>query len=416
MKSDGSTGRGAMLLTGAMFGASLGNYGVNLALGRWLAPAEFADVALFVAILLVLTAFSIGIQLVTSKAVTGSTSNTRRKVGVLARGSLVGGLIVGGLIATASPVLATYFRTSSALPFVFLGIAMPFYALQSVGRGTLQGRGKFGPLAMSFIVEAVVRALVTTGALALGLGATGAILGFGTSFVCVCVMLRTSIPLRARPLGGSRRSFLSSVARITRPVSVLLFAQVVINNEDVLFAKRALSQVDAGRYGSIALVGRGVFFISWAVATAMFPAVSERSNTGAGTTRLLTNSILAVAGIGSAAVAGSLVFGDLALTSIFGPSYANLGSPLALYALTATMFAIANLLATYHLALGNGVPSLLLLLGAGLQTLLLASRHSTIQEIVQMQAIVMVSVLAGVFAQHLTPSNTRSLSPEIALP
>jgi O-antigen/teichoic acid export membrane protein len=416
MKSNGSTGRGAMLLTGAMFGASLGNYGVNLALGRWLAPAEFANVALFVAILLVLTAFSIGIQLVTSKVVTGSASNTRRKVGVVARGSLIGGLVVGGFLAAASPILASYFRTGSALPFVVLGIAMPFYALQSVGRGTLQGRSKFGPLAASFVVEAIVRAVVTTGALAAGLGATGAILGFGASFVCVCVVVRTSIPLRALPLGGSRRSFLSSLARVARPVSVLLLTQVVINNEDVLFAKRALSQVDAGRYGSIALVGRGVFFISWAVATAMFPAVSERSNTGDGTARLLTNSILAVVGIGSAAVVGSLTLGDLALTSIFGSSYANLGSSLALYALAATMFAIANLLATYHLALGNGVPSLLLLLGAGLQTLLLASHHSTIHEIVQMQAIVMVSVLAGVFAQHLTPSSKRSFSPEIALP
>jgi O-antigen/teichoic acid export membrane protein len=414
MKSN-ATSRGAMLLTGAMFGASLGNYGVNLALGRWLAPAEFADVALFVAIVLVLTAFSIGIQLVTSKVVTDSTSNTRRKVGVLARGSLLGGVFVGGLIAAASPFLASFFRTRSVVPFVVLGVSMPFYALQSVGRGALQGRSKFGQLATSFIVEAVVRAVVTTGSLLLGFGATGAMLGFAASFVCVSVMVRTSIPLRARALGESRQAFLDAAKKIARPVSVLLVAQVIINNEDVLFAKRALSQLDAGRYGSIALVGRGVFFISWAVATAMFPAVSARSQDPGKTTRLLTNSMLAVAGIGATAVVGSLVFGNLALTTIFGSSYANLGSSLALYALTATLFAIANLLATYHLALGNGVPSLLLLLGAGLQTLLLATHHATIHEIVQMQAIVMVSVMAGVFAQHLTPSNTRSFSPEIAL-
>jgi O-antigen/teichoic acid export membrane protein len=407
-----------MLLTGAMLVASLGNYGVNLALGRWLSPSDFADVSLLVALLLVLTVFSIGIQLVTSKVVTESTTNTRRKVGVLARGALIGGLVCGALVAVGSPALASFFRTESAWPFLVLGAGLPFYALQSVGRGTLQGRKKFGELALSFIVEAGVRALITTVLLAAGFGVTGAMAGFGVSFVFVCFLVRKSIPLLARSLGSARRDFVSTVHRIVRPVSVLLLAQVIINNEDVLFAKRALSSVDAGRYGSLALVGRGVFFISWAVATAMFPTVSDNRNTPARTARLLTQSISAVAAIGFASVVGSLLLGDTFLTSIFGPEYANLGGSLALYALTATMFAIANLLATYHLALSNGVPALLLLAGAALQTFLLSVRHSTIHEIVQMQAIVMVSVMAGIFAQHLTPttrSHQRSLSPEIVL-
>ena len=60
--------RGGVMLAGAMAVANAGNYVVNVGLGRWLSPAEFADANLMVTVFLLVTAFAIGLQFVAAKA------------------------------------------------------------------------------------------------------------------------------------------------------------------------------------------------------------------------------------------------------------------------------------------------------------------------------------------------------------
>ena len=60
---------GGSLLALAMMVANGGNYGLNLFLGRWLAPAQFADANLMVTIMFVMMALAVALQITTARAV-----------------------------------------------------------------------------------------------------------------------------------------------------------------------------------------------------------------------------------------------------------------------------------------------------------------------------------------------------------
>ncbi len=401
--------RGATILTLATIGANLGNYIVNVMLGRWLTPEEFSDATLMVTLMLAATALAVSLQLVAAKTITGGTS---RVAGWLTSRALIIGSVLGAALVGGSPVLASFFNTESAVPFAILGIGMPFYAMQSVGRGVLQGRMQFGPLAATFVVEVVVRAVLSVALVSLGFGVAGATVGLTLSFFATWAYVSSAAGFVRSGIAEPDRTRIIAAAR---PVALLLVAQVVINNEDVFFSKRYLEPTVAGRYGAVALIGRGVFFAAWAVATAVFPVAAARTEKVGRTDRLLMTALAAVVGIGAVATLGAQFLGDTLLGRVFGPEYAGLSRPLAAYALSTTCFAVANLFATYHLSLGNNRPSVLLLGGALLQTVSLFVSHGDIDSVVRAQLYSMTVLAVGVVCHHFfAPAPTQQPRRRVA--
>jgi O-antigen/teichoic acid export membrane protein len=389
----GTAARGATILTLATLGANLGNYAVNVMLGRWLTAEAFSDATLMVTLMLAATALAVSLQLVAAKTTT--TGGAGLAGWLTARASLVGAGL-GIVLAVGSPILSSFFNTSSAVPFVVLGIGMPFYVMQSVGRGVLQGRLEFGRLAATFVVEVVVRATLSICLVDLGFGVVGATMGLTASFIGTWAYVSYACGYSWSPISERARASVFSAAR---PVALLLVAQVVINNEDVFFSKRYLEPAVAGRYGAVALIGRGVFFAAWAVATAVFPVAAARTETVGRADRLLMAALGAVLAIGLTATVGAALFGNVALGRVFGEEYEGLAGPLSAYALATTCFAVANLFATYHLSLGNNQASLILLGGAVVQTIALLVSHDGIGAVVNAQ-LVSMALLATVVVGH----------------
>lgn len=428
-ESDGSDADGRALAAGgaalgiAMLIANAGNYLLNVVLGRWLTPAEFADANLMVTIMLLVTALAISLQLVAARfaginAVNGRSAATAalsRRLVTMAR--LAGGALAIGLIAGA-PWWSDFFNSASALPFAVLGIGMPFYLAQAVGRGVLQGLLRFRPLALTFVVEMLVRVALGIGLVAAGLGVLGATIGLTASFVATWAhvqllvgRLRSEGELAIEPgivptMSVEDRRALTAYAG---PVGLLLLGQIMINNGDVLVAKRFLDPEAAGVYAAVALVGRAVFFLSWSVATTLFPAAAQRQERGEQTDGLLYGGLAIVALMGVGFVGGAYVLGDLVLGRVFGPEFGDVSGPLALYALATSMFAMANLIVSHHLSMGRIREALVLLAGAAFQSLLLVLGRGSTDELITMQVIAMAVLLASVVGSHLTHSATQSV-------
>jgi len=199
---------------------------------------------------------------------------------------------------------------------------------------------------------------------------------------------------------GSERAGVRAYAAF---VSVLLVGQMVINNSDVLIAKASLAPFDAGLYSAVALIGRAVFFLSWSVATVVFPVVALRHAKGESGHRVLAGGIVAVLGIGSACVVGALLFGGPVLGVVLGPDYSGLSGSLAVYALATTLFAVASLIASQHLATGRIRESWVVLAGAGLQIVLLLLWHNSIAQLIGAQLVAMSFVLTAVVISHFAP-------------
>jgi len=396
---------GGSVLAVAMFAANGGNYLLNVVLGRWLDPPEFADANLMVTLMLLVTAIAVSLQLIAARfaginAVSGDDSQTRALAHSLERWAAGAGLILGLVLALGAPMWASFFNSASAWPFVILGIGMPAYLVQAVGRGVLQGRLEFGPLAGTFVKEMLVRLILGVVLVWIGLGVIGATIALTASFIATWLAVRVALKWETdEPV--ARAPISRDVISYAGPVAVLLLGQIIINNGDVLISKQGLEPTRAGVYAAVALVGRAVFFLSWSVATTLFPAAAQREEAGEKSNGLLHGGLAAVAILGVCAVVGARLLGGTVLGRVFGEEYADVSQQLALYALATAVFAMANLIVSHYLALGELREALIMLAGAVVQTVLLLAADRNIDALITAQVIAMSILFVAVLSSHV---------------
>jgi O-antigen/teichoic acid export membrane protein len=389
-----------MLAVASVF-ASGGNYAVNIFTARWLSPAEFSDANLMVTIMLTVTSVAMGLQLVAAHVVSHdepvASYAASRHVRTLRWWAWGLGIALAATLSSGSVLWSTVFNTASAVPFLILGIGMPFYFAQAVSRGVLQGRLHFAPLAWSFVIEMIARVGVVVALVAMGAGVEGATVGLTASFIATWIFVSVFAGSGAQNTGGAGMSSVD-IKKYSGFVAVLLIGQMIANNSDVFAAKIFLEPADAGVYSSVALIGRAVFFVSWSVATVVFPAVARRAHLGGGRT-LLLGGIVAVLAMGLLCSIAALLLGGPSMEVLFGPEYVDLGVPLASYAAMTTVWAIANLTATSRLSLGKNDASWIILGGGFLQVALLMVMNDDVLNLVAAQSIAGGAVIVALLTR-----------------
>jgi O-antigen/teichoic acid export membrane protein len=265
-------------------------------------------------------------------------------------------------------------------------------------------------MAVTYLVEMGVR---------LGLGTSLVLLGFGVDGATAALSLSLVAAWGTVALVGRQRAGrsaagvadMSGVRTYAAFVSVLLIGQIFINNGDVLISKIFLPPYDAGLYSAVALVGRAVFFLSWSVAIVVFPVVARRHAKGQAKQHILTGGVLAVLGMGAVCAVGALFLGGPVLGIVLGPAYADLSVQLAVYAAATTMFAVANLIASHHLATHRIRESWVVLAGAGIQTTLLLVWHQSMAQLIAAQCVAMSLLLIAVTISHFLPTREAVAVP-----
>ena len=270
---------GAAILTVTMLGVSAANYALNLVLARFLSPAEFGDANLAVNVVLIAAAAAATLQLLSARS--GAIDDpvaiaVRRRLTRWARG--LGGAAAAALVLGSS-VLAHTFSASTPLLFVVIGIGLPVYLAQAVMRGALQGDLRLGRLAISYAVEAVTRVGIALVMLALGFGVIGAAVAISVSFVASALVVRHRVATATHGERDTKSAAPPATAAVSVAATVLLVGQVVIANGDVVLAKALMSPEAAGGYAAAAVIGRGLFFLSWAVVHSTFPVIARAENT-----------------------------------------------------------------------------------------------------------------------------------------
>jgi O-antigen/teichoic acid export membrane protein len=147
------------------------------------------------------------------------------------------------------------------------------------------------------------------------------------------------------------------------------------------------------------LIGRIVFFATWSVVMVLLPSVAQRQEQGLPHRHLLWLS-LGLVGAASVAVVGACFFGgEWVLQILFGEQYLGVAPLLWLYALATTLFALANVFITYDLSLGRHGGSYVALLAGCVQIAALLLFHATLAQVVGIQIIVMLGLVAVLGAQ-----------------
>ena len=401
---------GTLILTATMLGVSAANYLLNLVLARFLSPAEFGDANLAVNLVLAAAAAAATLQLLSARSGAVDDPAAIRARRILMRWAwAVGGLAGAGLVVGSS-VLAETFTTSTPVLFIVIGVGLPVYLAQAVMRGSLQGDLRLGRLAGSYAAEAATRVALAILMLALGLGVIGASIAISLSFVASAAVARhrvaSAAPRPAAPEAGERKPA-GGLAAMSMAATVLLVGQVVIANGDVIAAKAVMGPAEAGTYAAAAVIGRGLYFLSWSIVHSTFPVVA-RAESDRLRRKASMRALAMVATVCAAGIAGLWMLGEQVAPLLLGDGYAEAVEILVPYAVATALFAVANLFATLDLAVGRWRSPAALLVGAALQALLLVTFGANPMSMAIAQVVAMAATVLLVAAADLCDNRTES--------
>lgn len=372
-----------------------GNYLYNLILGRVLGPAEFADAAVLITFLLVLSFVAMTFQLVTAKfSVVFENETFTNFISKIYKNATIVGLGLGALIIVFANQLQAVFNTSSSSMFTIFGIGVPLYFLMSVNRGVFQGKKEFKSLSITYQAEMLSRLVITLALIFLFdiqssvVIAIGILISFGfglVPFKFKNLNFKKSIAIEA-----SQSKQVKSFFIIT---AFYELTQIIINNSDILLVKHYFDAYDAGLYASLALIGRIVYFVAWMFVMLLLPTVVQLKKEGKATAPILFKYVGYISAIATAIVIGCALFPETAITMLFGDSYLEMAPLLWKYALATGLFAISNIFAYYYLSLDKFIPVVISGIFGMLQMVLVIFFHDSLEQVVHMQIIAMVLLL-----------------------
>jgi O-antigen/teichoic acid export membrane protein len=401
----------SMLNSGALLFASMtivnaGNYLFNLVLGRWLGPAAFADLSLIITLFLMVTLITATLQTISAKfAAMYSADGDSERVDALrrslGRGAWLFGIALFGALALGAPIWQAFFHSASAWPFVMLGVGLPFYFALGVDRGVLQGRMRFGGLALSYQAEMWVRLVAAMSLVALGWATYGAVAGLTLSLVATWwVGHRLAGPAaKSRPAAGLDAPERRKIVAFAGPVIAALIGQVLINNSDIIIVKHFFDAEPAGHYAALSLIGRIVFFATASVVAMMFPIVAQKQQRGESHRHLLWLALGLVAAVSAGVFAATLLVPELLVRVLFGAAYLPIAPLLWLYAVATMLYALANVVINYRLSAGEGGGSTLAIVAGAAQVAGLWLFHGSLREVVLVQIVLMVGLFVALLGQ-----------------
>lgn len=372
-----------------------GNYLYNLILGRVLGPAQFADAAVLITFLLVLSFVAMTFQLVTAKfSVVFENETFSNFIAKIYKHATIVGLGFGALIIVFATQLQVIFNTSSSSMFTIFGIGVPLYFLMSVNRGVFQGKKEFKSLSITYQAEMLSRLIITLGLIFLFNIQSSVVIAVGIliSFAFGLVPFKFK-NLNFKKTFAIDKSHSKQVKSFFIITAFYELTQIIINNSDILLVKHYFDSYDAGLYASLALIGRIVYFIAWMFVMLLLPTVVQLKKEGKATAPILFKYVGYIAAIATAIVIGCALFPETAITLLFGDSYLAMAPLLWKYALATGLFAISNIFAYYYLSLDRFIPVVISGVFGMLQMGLVVFFHDSLEQVVHMQIIAMSLLL-----------------------
>jgi O-antigen/teichoic acid export membrane protein len=367
----------------------------NVVTARLLGPTGFAHATAVYTILMLLSCITLAFQVVCAKYVAkGATAEDRTHVfASLHQRSWIAGIGIGLLLFLFGRPVTTFLNLPDPALVSLLALGTAFYIPLGVRRGYIQGIHAFGPLAINFMLEGIVRLGGAFLLIELGLGVRGAVLA---SVLAVIVTYFAALPspgLTSLRFKGVPISFREGLQAI-----VFFSGQTVINNFDIVLVKHFFPPVQAGMYAAVALVGRLVNMCAWSVVNTMFPVSAGAGGDEHEASQVLFTSLSMVFLILSVLIFGLWMVPSFLWKTLFGAqfevgSYGTLAPLLILYAITAGVYSLSSVIITYEMSRKIANTSWLQLAFSGALALGVDLLHKTLREVIVVQLVLMIVLL-----------------------
>jgi O-antigen/teichoic acid export membrane protein len=397
---------GTFVLLSASGLATAINFAYNIAVARFLGPAAFGHATAVYTLLILISAVTLSFQIVSAKVV-AQQSSLEGKSAVYRgfhRSAWACGIIVAFLLLLFQKSIADYLNLPSASLVVLLAIGVAFYVPLGSRRGYIQGAHGFRRFATNLVLEGLVRLGGSLLFIMLGLGVQGVI---AANAAAIAVAYLTAAPKLAAAVPHALH--IPDAFREALQAIVFFAGQALINNCDIVLVKHFFPSTEAGLYAAVALVGRVIFAFSSAVVNTMFPLVAGTRDEERKGHRVLLTSVLLVLGIGSSLALGLRLAPAGIWTAFFGSQFAIVGKYglpylLALYAATTVVYSLSVVVIAYEMSYKIANTSWVQLAVSAAVIAGICRFHSSLQQVIWIQLLLMVFLLFAVAAPFVLNS------------
>ncbi|MFH1856841.1 MAG: hypothetical protein ABH836_06460 [Candidatus Omnitrophota bacterium] len=288
---------GILFLTTILAGVC--NFLFQIFMNHGLSSSEFAALYALLTIAMVSSIPGMSIQTVMAK----QTSYLKAKnqadkiagmtVKFLTRISIMAALVLV-LILAFSPKIAAYLKIEGINAVIVVGVVISLAFILPVGYGLLQGLQNFAFLGLSMTFFTLGRLLVALlFVFVFHFGVSGALSSSIFAFIAACMLIFIALK---KELKGYVKEIVS-VDKVEKMedfmwISMGTFAFIyVLSFIDIIFVKHFFSPEKSAQYSAASLLGRVVFYFTWAISGAMFPKVSFAHSRGEETASFLKKSM-----------------------------------------------------------------------------------------------------------------------------
>ena len=405
-----------VLLVGSSLATGI-NFAYNIAVARFLGPAGFGHATVVYTLLILISAVTLSFQIVAAKLVAQQSSPERKAAAYrdFHRGAWACGIVVAVALLIFQRPIAEYLKLPHSSLISLLAIGAAFYVPLGSRRGYIQGVCEFRLLATNLVLEGAVRFGGSLLLVIAGLGVRGVVAANAAAIVVAYLTassrLAEPIP-NPLPLAYSLREVFQGV--------VFFSGQMLINNCDIVLVKHFFRPTAAGLYAAVAMVGRVIFAFSSAVVNSMFPLVAGTREEERRNLRVIATSLLLVLGIGSALALALRLAPASIWTAFFGRDFileGSYGLPylLALYAITTVIYSLSVVIITYEMSYKIANTSWIQLAFSGIVVAGICRFHSSLQQVILVQLVLMLGLLALVALPFMLDSIRYSRQHRVAV-
>ena len=383
-----------VLLLGSAL-ATLTNFIYNIAVARFLGPAGYGHATAVYTLLILISAATLSFQIVSAKLVAQQETPEGQHAVYRAfhRAAWLCGLAVGACLFLCRGPIAGYLNLPDPALVSLLAIGAAFYVPLGSRRGYIQGVCGFRSLATNLALEGILRLGGSLLLMKLGLGVNGVIAANSAAVAAAWLVIRPGkVAVVPNPLRWN------DAFRETTQALVFFAGQVLIYNWNIVLVKHFFDAHGAGLYAAAAMVGRVISTCSSAVVNSMFPLVAGMRGKGHKGFKVLGTSLLLTLAVGGVITLGLAIAPASTWTTFLGHGFAlsgkyNLSNLMVLYALTTVVYSLCVVVITYEMSYKIANTSWVQLVFSGIIIVGIYYYHSSLQEVIWVQLIMMIALL-----------------------
>lgn len=283
------------------------------------------------------------------------------------------GVIIVTFLVLLSGILSDFLKIeSSLLLFTSVPIILLSYGI-TVNSSFLQANLSFKFLSLINAISSFFKLAIGLVLVFIGWGLGGAIYGVFASYMVPIIF--GVFYLRHVIFYNSTQKVSISFRKLVSyglPSAIVVFSLTAFVSTDIILAKNLFSEIDAGLYAGLSLVGRVIFYITAPISTVMFPLIVKLKNTNKKYNHILLMSMCLVLISSLAITFFYFLFPEFSILFFLKKTdYLPVAQYIGLFGVFITVYSLLSVISYYYLSIKQTKIWYILLSGVILQGLLI---------------------------------------------